>query len=68
MKKLKITTEATAIVTLDGLDINSVIQKAADLAHSVCEELSIFRQKNGMDSTSFDCEGEACAFLDLIDD
>ena len=68
MKKLKITTEATAIVTLDGLDINDVIRKAAELAHSVCEELSIFRQRNGMDSTSFDCEGEACAFLDLIDD
>lgn len=43
MKKLKVTTTASATVTLDGLDINDVIQKAADLAHHVLEELSIYR-------------------------
>lgn len=67
MKQLKVTTTASAIVTLDGLDINEVIKQAADLAHLVLEELSIYRQRNEIDDT-FDCEGEACAFLDLIDD
>ena len=32
MKKLKITTTAEAIVTLDGLDVNDVIKEAASLA------------------------------------
>lgn len=67
MKQLKITTTASSTVTLDGLDINDVIQRAADLAHLVLEELSIYRQRNEIDDT-FECEGEACAFLDLIDD
>jgi hypothetical protein len=67
MKQLKITTTASAIVTLDGLDIDEVIKQAADLAHLVLEELSIYRQQNNLDDI-FDCEGEACAFLDLIDD
>lgn len=67
MKQLKVTTTASAIVTLDGLDINEVIERAADLAHFVLEELSIYRQQNNLDDI-FDCEGEACAFLDLIDD
>lgn len=67
MKRLKITTEASAIVTLDGLDIDDTIQKAASLAHCVLEELSVYRQRNDIDEP-FDCEGEACAFLDLIDD
>lgn len=68
MKQLKITTTASAIVTLDGLDINDVIQQAADLAHEVLEELSIYRQRNDLDSDTFACEGSCCAFLDLIDD
>lgn len=67
MKQLKVTTTASAIVTLDGLDIDDVIQKAADLAHLVLEELSIYRQENNLD-IDFACEGEACAFLDMIDD
>ena len=45
MKQLKVTTTASAIVTLDGLDINDVIKQAADLAHEVLEELSIYRQQ-----------------------
>ena len=67
MKRLKVTTTASAIVTLDGLDIDEVIERAADLAHLVLEELSVYRQQNNLDDI-FDCEGEACAFLDLIDD
>ena len=68
MKQLKVTTTASAIVTLDGLDINDVIKKAADLAHEVLEELSIYRQRNDLDSDTFSCECSCCEFLDLIDD
>lgn len=68
MKQLKVTTTASAIVTLDGLDINDVIKKAADLAHEVLEELSIYRQKNDLGPFTFSCEGSCCEFLDLIDD
>lgn len=68
MKQLKVTTTASTIVTLDGLDINDVIKQAADLAHEVLEELSIYRQRNGLESDIFGCEGSCCAFLDLIDD
>lgn len=68
MKQLKVTTTASAIVTLDGLDINDVIRKAADLAHEVLEELSIYRQEHDLDPLTFGCEGSCCEFLDLIDD
>lgn len=67
MKQLKITTIASSIITLDGLDVDDVIRQAANLAHLVLEELSVYRQQNNLDDI-FDCEGEACAFLDLIDD
>jgi len=67
MKRLRIETTATANITLDGLDINEVIQEAADLAHAVLEELGIWRQRTDS-ATYFDCEGMACAFLDKIDD
>ena len=68
MKQLKVTTTASAIVTLYGLDINDVIKQAADLAHEVLEELSIYRQDNDLDSDTFAYEGSCCEFLDLIDD
>ena len=68
MKQIKIKTEATATVTLDGLDIDDVIQQAADLAHEVLEELSFYRQENYLDPLTFSCEGSCCAFLDLISD
>ena len=68
MKQLKITTTTSAIVTLDGLDVDEVIRKAADLAHEVLEELSIYRQRNELDSDTFSCEASCCEFLDLIDD
>ena len=64
MKKIDIDT--TTKVTLDGLDINEVLREAADLAHEVLEELSIYRQRNNLDP--FDCEGSCCKFLDLIGD
>lgn len=67
MKQLKVTTTASSIVTLDGLDVDDVIRQATNLAHLVLEELSVYRQRNNLDDI-FDCEGEACAFLDLIDD
>lgn len=68
MKQLKVTTTASAIVTLDGLDVDDVIKKAADLAHEVLEELSIYRQENDLDPLTFRCEGSCCEFLDLIED
>ncbi len=55
MKQLKITPTASAVVTLDGLDVDDVIRKAADLAHEVLEELSIYRQRNDLDSDTFGC-------------
>ena len=68
MKQLKVTTTASSIVTLDGLDVNDVIKRAAELAHEVLEELSIYRQRNELDSDTFSCEASCCTFLDLIDD
>ena len=66
MKQLKVNT--SALVTLDGLDVNEVIRRAADLAHEVLEDLSIYRQKHDLDPDTFNCEASCCAFLDLIDD
>ncbi len=68
MKSLKVTTTASAIVTLDGLDVDDVLRKAADLAHEVLEELSIYRQEHDLDPLTFSCEASCCEFLDLIDD
>lgn len=68
MKQLKVTTNATAIVTLDGLDIDDVLRKAADLAHEVLEELSVYRQHHDLDFDTFSCEASCCEFLDLIGD
>lgn len=68
MKQLKVTTTTSAIVTLDGLDVDNVIRQAADLAHEVLEELSVYRQIHDLDSDTFSCEASCCAFLDLIDD
>lgn len=68
MKKLKVTAKATAIVSLDGLNIDDVIKRAANLAHEVLEELSIYRQENNLDASTFKCESSCCEFLDMIDD
>lgn len=55
-------------VTINGIEIDDVIEEAKKLAHTVLEELSIYRQQNNLDSDVFYCEGDACAFLDLIGD
>jgi len=68
MSPVKIKTETTTKVTINGVDVEDVIQEAANLAHFVLEELSIYRQRKKLDPLTFDCEGEACAFLDLIGD
>ena len=68
MKQLKVTTTTSATVTLDRLDIDDVIKQAADLAHEVLVELSIYRQEHDLDPMTFSCEASCCAFLDLIDD
>lgn len=68
MKQLKITTTTVTAVTLDGLYVDEVIRKAANLAHEVLEELSIYRQRNELDSDTFSCEASCCEFLNLIDD
>jgi hypothetical protein len=68
MKQLKVITTASSIVTLDGLDIDDVIRQAANLAHEVLDELSIYRQQHNLDPLTFSCEVSCCAFLDLIDD
>lgn len=68
MKQLKVTTTSSAIVSLDGLDVDDVLRKAANLAHEVLEELSIYRQEHDLDPLTFSCEASCCEFLDLIDD
>ena len=57
----------TADVTMHGRDINEIIEKAAQLAHGVLEDLSVYRQKEGIDE-EFMCEDEACEFLNMIGD
>lgn len=67
MKTLRI--EAKQIeAKLGDVPVNVVIQDAAALAHRVLEELSIYRQRNGLESDIFDCEAMACEFLDQIGD
>lgn len=68
MKQLKVTTTASATVTLDGLDVDDVIRQAAALAHEVLEELSVYRQRHDLKSDTFSCEVSCCKFLNLIGD
>lgn len=68
MKPIKISTSTTVEVTIGGNSVSDIIRSAADLAHAVLEELSLYRQKHDLDIDTFDCEGEACAFLDMIGD
>ena len=63
MSPLKIKTTTNTDVTINGCEIREVLYAAADFAHHVLEELSIYRQRNDLDPLTFDCEGEACAFL-----
>ena len=66
--KIKTDTTVTTTVTVNGVDIDEVLIAAANLAHSVLEELSAYRQDNDLEPLAFSCEGEACEFLDLIGD
>lgn len=65
---IKINTTTSTTVTLNGIDISDVVHQAAELAHHLLEELSIYRQRNNLDPFTFSVEGEACEFLDLIGD
>lgn len=65
MKPIAYKTTATA--TINGKDVADIIRMAADFAHSVLEELSVYRQRNEI-VEDFKCEGEACEFLDMIGD
>ena len=51
-----------------GLMLTMLLKKAADLAHEVLVELSIYRQEHDLDPMTFSCGGSCCEFLDLIDD
>lgn len=55
-------------VTYNGIDAKEIIHDAIDLAHSVLEELSIYRQRHDLDILEFRCEGECCKFLDKVGD
>lgn len=68
MSTVKIETEVKAVATVNGQSADHVIEEAAALAHSVLEELSIWRQQHGMEDDFFSCEAQACQFLDLIGD
>ena len=68
MRPLHIKTTTETDVTINGCEIHEVLDAAADFAHHVLEELSIYRQRNDLDPLTFDCEGEACVFLDMIGD
>lgn len=68
MSPIKINTETLTKVTINNIKIDDIIDEARKLAHTVLEELSIYRQQNNLDSDVFSCEADACAFLDLIGD
>jgi hypothetical protein len=68
MKGLKVKNIITTEMTLNDHNIEDVIYAAKELAHEVLEELSVYRQRNELDISTFDCEGSACKFLDMIGD
>ena len=68
MESVKIQTTTNTEVTLNGHSIEDVLYTAKELAHEVLEELSVYRQRNELDISTFDCEGSACKFLDMIGD
>ena len=55
------------ITTINGILINKVIDKSADLAHEVLIELSTYRQTHDIDEP-FECERLCCEYLDMIGD
>lgn len=66
--RLKIQTKTNTTVTVNDRPVEEILEMAADFAHEVLEELSIYRQEHNLDPLTFDCEGSACAFLDAIGD
>ena len=68
MHQLKIKTTTETEVTCNGKPVYEVLKMAADLAHEVLRELSIYRQEHDLDPLTFECEGSCCAFLDEIGD
>ena len=67
MLPIKIQTTTDTQVTIDGKPVYEVLKMAAELAHEVLEELSIYRQRNNI-TEDFGCEASACEFLDTIGD
>lgn len=68
MEQVKIQTTTKTEVTLNGHRIEDVLIAAKLLAHELLMELSTYRQRNNLDEFTFDCEGSACEFLDMIGD
>lgn len=68
MYDIKIKTVTETDVTYNGKPVYEILKMAADLAHEVLEELSIYRQEHDLDPFTFCCEGSCCAFLDEIGD
>ena len=68
MYNLKVKTTTETEVTYNGKPVYEVLKMAADLAHEVLVELSIYRQEHDLDPLIFECEGSCCAFLDEIGD
>jgi hypothetical protein len=68
LQAVKIDTEVKTVATINGQNVDYVLEEAAALAHSVLEELSVWRQQHNMSDEFFSCEAQACQFLDLIGD
>lgn len=68
MNGLKVIVKTETSVKIGDKDAYEILDAACDLAHHVCEELSVYRQRHDLDPLTFDVEGEACQFLDLIGD
>ena len=63
-----IETKVDTKVTVNGHDINKIVEMTCNLAHEVLEELSIYRQEHDLDDFTFMCEGSCCEFLNTIGD
>ena len=68
MKNITIDIKTETSVKIGDKTVYEVLKAAADLAHEVLEELSVYRQRHNLDPLTFDCEGSCCAFLDMIGD
>ena len=70
MKTLNITTKTEVVteVRVGDIPIHDVLDKARVLAHSVLEEISVFKQNHNIEDYDFKFEAECCNFLDMIGD